>query len=270
MTAYMIEGNNAHRIEETYVEKCAKCAGTGNFRSYMGRVVGQCFACKGVGHKTYKTDSQTRAANRAKSADRKVRNRQDNLDTFRQFQPAAAAWIEAAAARGFEFAQSLAEAVAKYGDLTEGQLAAVERCIAKDAEREAQRASKAEQAPTVDASKLHAAFDAAAAAGLKFPKMRFEGFSISPAPAHGHNAGALYVKDGHDYLGKISSGRFFASRDCDAERAQSVADVVSDPTAAAVAFGKKTGSCCCCGRELTDPASVAAGIGPICAENWGL
>jgi hypothetical protein len=270
MTAYMIENNNAHRIEDSYVEKCSKCAGTGNFRSYMGRVVGQCFACKGVGHKTYKTDSQTRAANRAKSTDRRSRNRQENLDSFRQFQPAAAAWIETAAAGGFDFAKSLAEAIAKYGDLTEKQLAVVERCIVKDAERNAQRAANAEEAPAVDATKLHAAFDAAAAAGLKYPKMRFEGFAISPAPAHGRNAGALYVKDGDDYLGKISGGRFFASRDCDAERAQSVADVVSNPTAAAVAFGKKTGSCCCCGRELTNPASVEAGIGPICAENWGL
>ena len=36
-------------------------------------------------------------------------------------------------------------------------------------------------------------------------------------------------------------------------------------------YGKLTGSCCNCGRELTNPDSVAQGIGPICAgkDYWG-
>lgn len=33
----------------------------------------------------------------------------------------------------------------------------------------------------------------------------------------------------------------------------------------ASAFGRETGTCCNCGALLTDPKSVAAGIGPICA-----
>lgn len=32
----------------------------------------------------------------------------------------------------------------------------------------------------------------------------------------------------------------------------------------AAEFGKLTGSCCCCGRLLTDPQSISAGIGPVC------
>lgn len=35
---------------------------------------------------------------------------------------------------------------------------------------------------------------------------------------------------------------------------------------AAAAFGKRTGTCCCCARTLTDPKSIDAGIGPICAS----
>jgi hypothetical protein len=27
--------------------------------------------------------------------------------------------------------------------------------------------------------------------------------------------------------------------------------------------------CACCGKELSDPESVARGIGPICADNYG-
>lgn len=35
---------------------------------------------------------------------------------------------------------------------------------------------------------------------------------------------------------------------------------------AAVEYGRATGRCSVCGRTLTDPVSIEAGIGPICAE----
>jgi hypothetical protein len=42
-----------------------------------------------------------------------------------------------------------------------------------------------------------------------------------------------------------------------------------DPAAALKAHGIATGSCGCCGRELTDPESIERGIGPICWERGG-
>ncbi len=36
----------------------------------------------------------------------------------------------------------------------------------------------------------------------------------------------------------------------------------------AKAYGHQFGVCCCCGAVLTDPDSVAAGIGPICATKF--
>lgn len=39
----------------------------------------------------------------------------------------------------------------------------------------------------------------------------------------------------------------------------------ADPMAAALDYGRKTGSCCVCGRELTNGVSIAEGIGPICS-----
>jgi hypothetical protein len=36
----------------------------------------------------------------------------------------------------------------------------------------------------------------------------------------------------------------------------------------AAAYGRATGICCCCGRTLTNPESIAAGIGPICAGRF--
>jgi hypothetical protein len=35
----------------------------------------------------------------------------------------------------------------------------------------------------------------------------------------------------------------------------------------AKAFGVETGFCCVCAKFLTDPKSVAMGIGPVCAKN---
>lgn len=38
----------------------------------------------------------------------------------------------------------------------------------------------------------------------------------------------------------------------------------ADPLAAAKKYGKASGRCCSCGRDLTDPVSIDAGIGPRC------
>lgn len=40
-------------------------------------------------------------------------------------------------------------------------------------------------------------------------------------------------------------------------------------TEQAAAFGALYGICCNCGRDLTDEDSIARGIGPICAKNFG-
>jgi hypothetical protein len=101
-------------------------------------------------------------------------------------------------------------------------------------------------------------------------------FKFKPAPATGRNAGAIYVTSLTDhsddgealYLGKIANGKFEAVRSCPAGIAERIVAAASDPKAAAIAYGKRTGSCCICARELTDPQSVEAGIGPICAEKY--
>ena len=48
-----------------------------------------------------------------------------------------------------------------------------------------------------------------------------------------------------------------------------IRDVEKDPVVYARSHGLKTGRCCCCGRKLTDPRSMAAGYGPVCAERVG-
>lgn len=39
-------------------------------------------------------------------------------------------------------------------------------------------------------------------------------------------------------------------------------------TAQAAEFGQLTGACCCCGNLLTDPQSIADGIGPVCKRKY--
>jgi len=46
-------------------------------------------------------------------------------------------------------------------------------------------------------------------------------------------------------------------------------DIEQNPLAAAMKFGKLSGRCCSCGRDLTDPVSIEQGIGPVCVLKFG-
>jgi len=86
---------------------------------------------------------------------------------------------------------------------------------------------------------------------------------LSLAPSYGRNPGAIYVKRGDDYLGKIV-GINYTGKPC-----PELAVIALDPYKAATQHGNLTGHCACCGLELSDPVSVERGIGPICAAKWG-
>ncbi len=260
----------------TYTQQCPKCRGTGRFVSYTGRTVGGCFVCKGTGSLTFKTKPEHRAKARASAAKRRGEKAAAALEAgvaWVEANPEIGAWLNKASARGFSFAVSLRDAVAKYGSLTENQIAAARKCMASDAEREAkfaaERDARAAAAPAVSVESIETALNTAKGNGLKNPKLRLADFVFSLAKASSRNAGAIYVKQGSDYLGKIAGGKFFAARECGADREAKVVEVASQPADAAVAYGRATGSCACCGRELTDPESVSRGIGPICAGKFG-
>jgi Family of unknown function (DUF6011) len=246
-----------------FTQPCRKCGGSKVFRSYSGRVVGPCFACKGEGSKTFKTSPVARAKAAVARVERKQADAASAVAAFAEAHPAVWTWMNGSS---FPFAVSLKDALERFGSLTANQLAAAEKCAAKLAEK---RAEKAADAPVVEVSALEKAFDAAVASGLKYPRLRVAGIAVTPARAGSKNAGALYVKAGDQYLGKITGGQFFATRECTTEQKAKVVEVVSDPEAAAKAYGIETGTCSCCGRELTDPVSVANGIGPICATKYG-
>jgi hypothetical protein len=258
-------------VQPTYTEVCGKCRGTGQYSHF-----GQCFACKGKGKFLFKTSPEVRAKNRQRAADRADRRQQDAWTAFAAQHQAVAEWIIANRAR-FDFAAKLNEAVIRFGDLTTGQREAVERCIARDVAKATERAERAQQAPQADTAgidRLKVSFDRARAYAaekgltMRTPKITIGGVTISPAKADGKNPGALYVKAGSTYLGKVQNGRLFAARECTPDQEKQVLAFIADPAEAAKVYGQTTGVCCVCNATLRSKWKLA-GIGPVCAEKMG-
>lgn len=250
-----------------HIERCPKCNGTGIWRSWNGRIARPCFACKGKGEKAFATPRAEREHARDARADRKVRDANEAWEAFKADHAEISAWI-VSSMDSFPFAKSMFEAVKKYGSLTEKQLAACQRCVDGRKRSTEKRAELNASAPSVSVDKIEAAFATAKEKGLKRLKLRIGGYVFSPAPVTGVNAGAVYVKLGHEYLGKIKDGKLLVVAAGEPHRDEIVA-ISADPKAAAIAHGIKTGECAICGRELTNHTSVERGIGPICAEKYG-
>lgn len=262
-------GREAKKIEEA----CPKCRGSGRFISFSGRVLGNCFRCEGKGKILVSKPLGQRLAEQAKRSERNVAKLQASLQAFEETNPAEHAYLRdwmRAPQGGHGFLADLWDKLHKYGFLTEGQLGAVQKRIAERAEKAQARAEADAQRPAVDVSRMSAALDKAHSSGLKRPFMLAGGFRFARAPDHGKNPGAIYVTiDGSEsYLGKLFGGKLFTSRECSAEQEQQVLGICADPLAAAVAYGKATGVCSCCGRELTNEESISLGIGPVCRRKY--
>lgn len=187
--------------------------------------------------------------------------------------PEVLAWI-ITNERKSDFAKSLHDKVKRFKVLTEGQLAAVQKIIAGTTTTTAVAAASEVNASAMAA--VQAAFDSAIGSGIKRPKLRLAEFILSPAKAGTANAGAIYVVDAIKqdddgqrlYLGKILASQFVPVKACTVERQGQIAEACADPLKEAIAYGRRTGVCACCGRTLTDPESIDRGIGPICAGRW--
>lgn len=257
---------------------CIKCDGKGKIKFWKRdrfggppyQVSGDCHRCGGKGFT--KTNPAELQRARVANAQRATNVLTAKVDAWKAAHPVAAAWMANRSARS-NFAASLLAKLAKYGELTAGQLAAVERCAAEDAERAQAQAVRKPDAEVAGAGfdRMLAAFASAKASGLKNPKFHVGDYVFNPAKAESTNAGCIYVKALGTYVGKITpTGAYFASRDARPEDKTEVARVGADPLAAAVLHGKQTGRCSCCGRELENAESVELGIGPICRKKWGL
>lgn len=118
------------------------------------------------------------------------------------------------------------------------------------------------------------AIETAKGKGLKRITMRFEDFIAKPSKYDGKvyifshkKAMNQWETMSHIYLGWITED---ATNLGEVDLIKSVEDAAADPYAAAKLYGMKTGTCSCCGRELTNSLSIELGIGPICREKFGL
>jgi hypothetical protein len=273
---------NYKPMEKRFEEGCPKCHGTGRFRSWGGRDLGACFNCKGAGKMVYKTSPESRAkarvSNVAKAQDRAKQLLAEVL-AWQTAHPAAWKWMQDNVARGNDFAKSLTEALYKFGSLTDNQLAAVERNVAKIAARQAEREAAA---PAVDATKIEQAFAIAREKAnrpgqlgiftkpLKLTAPNGVTVTFQPGSIGSQWEGMLFAKDAEGKkLGSIKGGKFFARFECSPVEAAAVADCASDPEKAVVAYAKAFSRCGVCGQQLLNDVSIARGIGPICAAKFG-
>jgi hypothetical protein len=249
---------------------CPRCKGTGRWH---GRTVSfNCFKCEGSG----KVSKGVAAAAKGKvtaaqnKAQRLVEFARDHVEVM-DFLVANQEWSD--------FYRSLHDQLMERGSLSDGQIAAVQRGMekiaAKRAEKDVEREKKSGDIGVAAINKL---FETAMEHGLKQPMFRTERLTIKLAK---NRADTLYVTDravedrerggsGGAYVGKIVAGRFEARREAAPDTLKLLAKIAKNPLKAAVEYGRSTGKCCCCGRELTDPESVANGIGPVCQSKWGM
>lgn len=248
-------------------EKCPKCNGTGRY--YGPSTHGHaCFKCMGKGYFEFKTSPEQREQARAAVRHRKEVKLSRQITAFREANPEVVKWIDTN--DGYiDFATSLSNALAKWGSLTANQVSAVHRFMAKAVERTEERKQIEAAAPTVNVTLLEDSFAKARDNGVGRPRLTMGDLCIKPAGPNSKNPGALYVTSHGAYLGKVHGGKFIRSRDCTPEQETEVVAFVTDPKAAAIAYGQRTGVCCVCNRQLTANDSIDNGIGPICAGKFG-
>ncbi len=120
---------------------------------------------------------------------------------------------------------------------------------------------------------LFNAFETAKGKGAKRLTLRFEGVNVKP----NRDLTALWVTSQTEfeqgdygmqpkYLGKVTRTAI-DSKFSDTVR-ETIMGAANDPLSAAIKYGKVSGSCSCCGKELTVKESIDRGIGPICARKF--
>jgi len=257
------------KVEQRF--PCGQCAGTGKWSGGTNRHGNSfCIPCGGRGFFT--TSPEFRAKRRAAVQEKKIEAADRVRRAVKDFAEAHPdMWADLVKA-GTEFTASLHSQLTTRGSLTENQINAWyrgwEKRQAAIAERKAETAAKG---GTVNLDRIREMFDAALASGYKKPCYRAEGLKISLASLTGRNAGCLYVVEIEDdaYQGKIEGVTFKAVREARADTLARLQAIAADPKGAAIRYGQRTGTCSCCGRELTNHTSIEAGIGPICASKWG-
>lgn len=157
------------------------------------------------------------------------------------------------------FAVSLTQQVGGGKALSPKQLDAARsmkaKTQAKDAERKAQDAAKA---TGLDISQIPSGIYAVPGGDTRL-KVR-----IRQVDKEGKWQGWTFVDDGAAYGQGRRYGRQAPGGTYSGDIEQALATIAANPKEAAREYGRLTGKCCICNRQLEDEQSVAKGIGPIC------
>jgi hypothetical protein len=161
--------------------------------------------------------------------------------------------------------------------LSGNQMVWVHKLALEQLAREGAPAGRALHPAGPDFSRVRALFDKAREAGRKFPKMRFakDGLVVvlSLAGDRSRTPGAVNITDDRKYpdntwYGRVNvDGTFTAGRDLTPPAREFLEALAADPERVAAEYGKETGNCCFCGKQLTVACTP---WGPDCAKVWGL
>ena len=205
----------------------------------------------------------------------------DKATNWKADNPAEWDWMEQATKKNentnFRFPENMVAALHNYGGLTGGQLAAVRKCMQRDAAYDAKKAAGKPEGVAVSVLKIEEAFAKAKAKANRPGQlgvwlrlhMQSGGHTLRFSLGRDHLAGKIFVKEGEKRLGTIEGGNFTPRFECSAAEQTAVLDVCNDPLKAAKAYGKAWSRCCVCNRELTNDDSIERMMGPICAEKFG-
>ena len=250
------------------LHKCGACNGSGTWvGGYVNRYQGKCHACNGKGG--FKSSAEDRAKAKVARTQKVRSEKQKNVELFCLEHNDLHTFLVMQFNQN-DFARSLVEAVQKYGDLTEKQLAAAYRMVARQTDYEEGKKQEAKPKASVDLTIIKGKLLAASAKGKKARLVAGEGYKFTLAPNTGKNPDCVYVAFNGDYLGKITpTGALFGYK-LPQKHIDSIQAIAKDPLAEVLAYGKKSGRCGCCNRTLTNPQSIERGIGPICGEDYDL
>lgn len=255
---------------------CPACGGSGEWR---GRVkTGPCFKCNGKGKVT---KAVAAAAKGKQTATRNVWQAKNDfiaehpglIEQMREFPSST-------------FLTKLVEDYEARGRLTDGQIAAARSVMArfsatreaKDAEREKDKKAKSGK---VNVRRIVKMFERAfGTAKLKRPVISTADITIKPAKRF---EGVFYVTSNDDdtYLGKIEAGQFIARTEATPDTIKQLRMICDDPVAAVKSYAQINGTfdengvlieapCGLCHRMMHTPESLARGVGPDCAANYGI
>lgn len=252
---------------------CESCNGSGQWVGGRNRYGNhKCHICNGLGYLV------TSKADRMKAKAQRQQRKVDQIVAAKQAMDDTGLPTKLAPMCDWnDFARSLMTQYEQGKTWSERQVAAARNMVAKvEAKRIEKTAAKEAAATMVDLAPIADMFATALASGYKKPMYRANGLRIKPG-----KGGALYVMTENRtefgaygeqpaYEGKITGGKFYGVRASAEDTPAKLLAIATDPRGEAVRYGQRTGTCSCCGRELTKHSSIEAGIGPICAEKWGL